>query len=110
MQEIIEVVKRKVDVKIVIGMFDKAKWNHQKERHWIAAEAILRVTKIKIKRDYHGRMLIADDVLIVGSADIDSQGLQVHENIVAQTDEQTAVIRAKQIFEELYNSSEDLAI
>jgi hypothetical protein len=65
---------------------------------------------IKIKDDWHGRMIIVDDKLIVGSLDLDRQGLTVHDNVVIETDEQTAVERAKEIFHELESQSHPLEL
>ena len=42
-------------------------------------------------------MMIVDDKLIIGSLDLDNQGLTAHDNLVIETDEETAVERAKEI-------------
>ena len=66
--------------------------------------------RARFKSDFHGRMLIIDDMLIIGSADLDSQGLTVHNNIAIQSDSSTAVQRSLEIFHELERESEAILI
>jgi phosphatidylserine/phosphatidylglycerophosphate/cardiolipin synthase-like enzyme len=63
---------------------------------------------VKLKEGFHGRMIVADNFLILGSVDLDKQGLTVHDNLAIETDEPTAVERAKELFNEILNESEDL--
>ena len=94
--DIIKAARRNVQVKIIVGPLDK---QPKGPRNPIikALTDLDKCSELKIKDDWHGRMIIVDDKLIVGSLDLDRQGLTVHDNVVIETDEETAVERARNI-------------
>ena len=48
--------------------------------------------------------------MIVGSFDMDRQGVTVHDNVVVKTDDVTAVERAKELFFDIAGQSITLSI
>ena len=98
-------------MKIIIGPLRSDKQSIGSRNPIIKALSELnKYSDIKIKDDWHGRMIIVDGELIVGSLDLDRQGLTVHDNVVTETDEQTVVERAKEIFYELASQSRPLEL
>lgn len=109
--DIVKAAKRDVQVKIIIGPLRSDKQSIGSRNPIIKALSELnKYSDIKIKDDWHGRMIIVDGELIVGSLDLDRQGLTVHDNVVTETDEQTVVERAKEIFYELASQSRPLEL
>jgi phosphatidylserine/phosphatidylglycerophosphate/cardiolipin synthase-like enzyme len=107
--EIIQAVNRGADVKIVVGSFDSSILKQSRTAKGVGFRNLINRVQIRSKEGFHGRMIIADDSVMVGSVDLDNQGLTVHDNLAIQTDEVTAVARAKEIFYELFNESKKLS-
>jgi phosphatidylserine/phosphatidylglycerophosphate/cardiolipin synthase-like enzyme len=103
--DIAKAARRNVEVKIIISPLKK-EWIHPKSAKMKVLADLSPYCEIKIKNDWHGRMIIVDDKLIIGSLDLDNQGLTVQDNLVIETDEETAVERAKEIFYELASESQ----
>lgn len=100
---------RKVQLKIIVGPL-KSEWKGPRNPIIKALTDLSKHTEIRTKDDWHGRMIIVDDKLIVGSLDLDRQGLIVHDNLVVETDEQTAVQKAKEIFSQIASQSQPLQL
>lgn len=66
---------------------------------------LLGKVQIRLKEGFHGRMVIADNLLLVGSMDLDNQGLSVHDNLSIQTNDATALTRSKELFSEIFGES-----
>jgi phosphatidylserine/phosphatidylglycerophosphate/cardiolipin synthase-like enzyme len=106
MNEIIDAAKRNVDVRVIVGRWDPA-WTHGRDRKGIAIESFLKEgIRIRLKKDFHVRMIVVDDNLFVGSLDLDAQGLSAHDNLTIETTDITTLSRAREIFLELENTSE----
>ena len=80
---------RNVDVRIIIGKFEDKWLQGGREAHGIAISKLLGI---------HERMLIIDDMLFVGSVDLDNPGLNVHDNLTMQTTDTTALLSAKDVW------------
>ncbi|MGH9974273.1 MAG: phospholipase D-like domain-containing protein, partial [Nitrososphaeraceae archaeon] len=109
LNELIAAIDRGLDVRIIIGIYE-AKWLHSRDRRGIFIATISQKISLRIKDDFHGRMIIIDDVIFVGSIDLDSQGLSVHDNIVVQAQDATAVTRGIETFLELEKESKPLEL
>jgi PLD-like domain len=108
--EIEQTAKRGVDVKLIIGTRLDKKEMHGKNGKYLALTRLKKILNVKLKEGFHGRMIVADNYLIVGSVDLDRQGLTVHDNLAIETDEPTAVNRAKELFYDVLGESEDLSL
>jgi hypothetical protein len=108
MNEILEAIDRDVDVRIIIGKYDENWLKNSRDRKGIAINELSKKVQIKLKSDFHGRMIIADDTLLVGSLDLDNQGITTHDNVSIQTTEATALQRSKEIFCQLEEESKNL--
>lgn len=86
--------------------------NQPRNAKGIGFSNLINRVQIRSKEGFHGRMIIADDSVMIGSflVDLDNQGLTVHDNLAMQTDETAAVARAKEIFYELFNESKKLSL
>jgi hypothetical protein len=100
---------RNVQVKIILGRL-RAEWNRPIDPKLTALKDLSKYVEIKTKVDWHGRMIIVDDRLIVGSLDLDRQGLTVHDNVVFETDDQTTIQKAKELFFDITLQSATLQI
>ena len=83
-------------MKIILGPV-KPDWNRPRDPIITTLRELSKFIEIKTKDDWQGRMIIVDDRIIVGSLDLDRQGMIVHDNLVIETDEQTAIQRANRI-------------
>jgi sugar-specific transcriptional regulator TrmB len=107
--EIIQAVNRGADVKIVVGSFDNSILKQSRTAKGVGFKNLMDRVQIRSKEGFHGRMVIADDSVMIGSVDLDNQGLTVHDNLAILTDETTAVASAKEIFYELFKESKKLS-
>ncbi|MGH9924328.1 MAG: phospholipase D family protein, partial [Nitrososphaeraceae archaeon] len=109
LNELSAAIDKGLDVRIIIGTYEP-KWLHNRDRRGIFIMTLLQKISLRFKGDFHGRMLIIDDVILVGSVDLDTQGLLVHDNVAVQTQDITAVAKGMEIFLELERESKLLKL
>jgi len=110
LREIIDALNRRVDVKMVIATPKKKWFEYTRDARGLALKELNKFLKVRVKEDLHCRMLIVDEKVIVGSMDLDRQGLTVHDNIAIETNDPTVVERAKEEFNRIFQESKDLRI
>jgi len=98
LNEIIDAINRGVDVRIVIAEPKKDWLENPRDVREVALKELSKHIRILTKPDLHMRMLIVDDGVLVGSMDLDRQGLTVHDNIAVYTDSPEILHRALEEF------------
>ena len=101
LDKIIEAVKRGVDVRIIIAEPRREWISRPKDARGIALRELSNYVRIQTKSDLHMRMLIIDDEVLVGSMDLDRQGLTVHDNIAVYTDNPETLHKALEEFDNI---------
>jgi hypothetical protein len=110
LEEIINAINRRVDVKIVIAEPNMRWFKNKRDARALALKELNKLLKIKVKEDLHCRMLIIDEKVVVGSMDLDRQGLTVHDNIAIETDDPALIENAIEEFHKIFQKSKDLQI
>jgi sugar-specific transcriptional regulator TrmB len=110
LKEIIDAINRGVDVKIVIAEPDMRWFKYKRDAKALALKELNKLLKIKVKEDLHCRMLVIDERVVIGSMDLDRQGLTVHDNIAIETDDSTLIENAIEEFHKIFQISKDLQI
>jgi hypothetical protein len=110
LRELVDALNRRVDVKIVIAEPDKKWFKYRRDARALALKELNKLLKVKVKEDLHCRMLMIDEDVMIGSMDLDRQGLTVHDNIAIETNDPTVVERVKEEFHNIFQASKDLQI
>ena len=101
LDKIIEAVKRGIDVRIIIAEPRREWISRPKDARGVALRELSNYVRIRTKSDLHMRMLIIDDEVLVGSMDLDRQGLTVHDNIAVYTDSPEILHKALEEFDNI---------
>lgn len=92
---------RKVDMKLLTVDPEPRIFNTRNPKA-TALREIASFGQIRTSRELHSRMVLTESDVIVGSMDLDVQGLTFHENIAMMTNDVTAVSSASQEFNEMF--------
>lgn len=107
-EDIIGAEKRGVDIKIVIWEPNKKWFEYRRDSKAMALKKLKDKADIRINTDIHCRMLLVDDEVLIGSMDLDKQGLSVHDNLAIYTSDSAIVKRTEEEFYKMYDDSQDL--
>lgn len=108
LNDVLEALKRGVDVRIVIWEPDKGWFGRKRNSKVMALKKLKDKIEIRVNTDIHCRMLLADGEVLIGSMDLDKQGLSVHDNLAIYTNDSTIVKRTEEEFYKIYDDSQDL--
>lgn|GEM_PF-5479140 len=100
---------RNVGLKLVI-LPPKDKLFNVRNPKETALRELIKIATIKTYRELHCRMIIVDDEVVVGSMDLDEQGLTVHDNLAIKTNDPTVLQSAKKEFDDIFGRGQPYAL
>jgi len=107
-REIIRAMERKADVRIIISNPRVEKDQQRGARFRVALQQFIGKAEVRCLDQIHCRAVMADDTVLVGSVDLDNQGLTVHDNMAIETDDPTVVRSFEDEFLRMYESARKL--
>jgi len=108
--EIIGVSKNVGEVKILVST-PKPEWlKRERDARGIALQDLFSTKNIEVRISgkLHARFLVVDEKLLLGSMDLDRQGLTVHDNLAVYTNDSVLVKRSLEEFSKMWKDAKKL--